>query len=64
MIKIEYQQETITKVVQCADLLVGDLREAYKAYKENPVVGILLLDLIGQGIAIKNRLNELAMCPI
>jgi len=54
------QLETITKAAQCADLLVGDIREAHKlACHENPALEILLRDLLGEVARIKNRLAEL-----
>ena len=52
--------ESITKAAQCASLLCGDIREAHKlACENNPVLEILLRDLIADGVKIKNRLEEL-----
>jgi hypothetical protein len=54
------QLEAITKAAQCADLLVGDIREAHKvACHENPALEILLRELLGDAVRIKNRLAEL-----
>ena len=54
------QLETITKAAQCADLLVSDIREAHKvACHENPALEILLRELLGDVVRIKNRLAEL-----
>jgi hypothetical protein len=57
------QLETITKAAQCAELLVQDIREAHKcACQDNPVLELLLRDLIRDCAAIKNRLAELEAC--
>ena len=57
------QAETITKAAQCADLLVGDIREAHKlACQNNPAVELLLRDLIADAVKIKHRLGEIQMC--
>ncbi len=57
------QQEAVTKATQCADLLVGDLREAHSvACRANPVLAILLRDLIAEAASIKNKLAELDGC--
>ena len=54
------QIETITKAAQCADLLVSDIREAHKrACQDEPVLEMVLLDLIADAAKIKNRLGEL-----
>lgn len=55
--------ETLTKAMQCADLLAADIHEAHKAACQNdPVLEILLRDLIRDSMAIKNRLAELEAC--
>lgn len=57
------QQEAIAKAVQCADLLVGDIRDAHGlACRGNPVLAILLCDLIAEAAKVKNRLAELEGC--
>ena len=63
MVQTQNQQETITKALQTADLLAGDIREAQKvACEGNPALEILLRDLLGQAMTIKNRLGELDAC--
>jgi hypothetical protein len=55
--------ETITKAAQCADLLTSDIREAHKmACQDDPVLEIMLRELIGDAAKIKNRLTELQGC--
>jgi hypothetical protein len=59
----QQQAETITKAVQCADLLVSDIREAHKlACQNEPAVELLLRDLIADAAKIKNRLTEIENC--
>jgi hypothetical protein len=59
----QQQAETITKAVQCADLLVSDIREAHKmACQNEPAVELLLRDLIADAAKIKNRLAEIENC--
>lgn len=59
----QQQAETITKAVQCADLLVSDMREAHKlACQNEPAVELLLRDLISDAAKIKNRLAEIENC--
>jgi hypothetical protein len=60
---MEPQLEAITKATQCSDLLVSDIREAHKlACQENPLLEILLRDLIGEAVKINRRLAELEGC--
>jgi hypothetical protein len=57
------QAESITKAAQCADLLVSDIREAHKqACESDLALELLLRDLIGETVKIKNRLVELENC--
>jgi hypothetical protein len=57
------QAESITKAAQCADLLVSDIREAHKqACESNPVLELLLRDLLVEASKIKNRLGEIENC--
>lgn len=54
------QLEALTKAAQCSDLLEQDIREAHKlACKDSPYLGILLIELIGDAMKIKNRLAQL-----
>ena len=54
------QLEAITKAVQCADVLVSDIREAHKlACRDHPVLEILLREILGEVAGIENRLAEL-----
>ncbi len=57
------QQEAIAKATQCSDLLISDIREAHKlACQGNPLLEILLRDLIGESVKINRRLAELEGC--
>lgn len=57
------QQESITKAAQCSDLLVSDIREAHKrACQENPLLEIMLRELIADAAKLKNRLAEVERC--
>ena len=57
------QQESVTKAAQCADLLTSDIREAHKlACRGNPLLEVLLRELIGDAAKIKNRLAEIEGC--
>jgi hypothetical protein len=59
----QLQSETLTKAAQCADLLVSNIRTAHKQACENePALEILLRDLIGDAVKIKNSQNELEHC--
>ena len=51
--------EAITKAAQCADLLVGDLREAHKQTSgEDSAREILLRNLVADAVKIRNSLDE------
>lgn len=55
--------ESLTKATQCADLLAADILEAHKAAcRDNPLLVILLRDLIRDSAEIKNRLAEIEAC--
>jgi hypothetical protein len=55
--------ESIDKAVQCAELLVEDIREAHsESCRSNHYLEILLLDLITDAMAIRNRLNRIQAC--
>ena len=55
--------ETLTKAAQCADLLTGDIRQAHHyAAQDDPVLAMVLLDLIGDAAKLKNRLAQLEGC--
>jgi hypothetical protein len=55
--------ETITKAKQTANLLNGDIREAHKrACQDDPVLEILLRELIGDAVKMQNRLAEIEAC--
>ena len=57
------QLEALTKAAQCADLLAQDIREAHKlACKDSPFLEILLLELIGDAMKIKNRMAQIQSC--
>jgi hypothetical protein len=61
----QLQSKTFTKAAQCAELLVSDLREAHKhACNNDPALELLLRDLIGDAMKVKNRLGELESCCI
>lgn len=54
------QREAITQAAQCAALLVSDLREAHKlACRDQPVLEMLLREILGEVARIENRLAEL-----
>ncbi|MCZ7635457.1 MAG: hypothetical protein M5U12_05035 [Verrucomicrobia bacterium] len=54
------QLETITKAAQCAALLVSDIREPHKlACQDNPILEIVLREILGEVVRIDNRLAEL-----
>ena len=55
--------ETITKAKQTANLLKGDIREAQRqACQDDPVLEILLRELIGDAVKLQNRLAEIEAC--
>ncbi len=57
------QQESVTKATQCSDLLVSDIRAAHKvACQANPLLEIILRELIAEAAKIKNRLAEIEAC--
>ena len=57
------QQEAITKAVQCSDLLVSDIRSAHKlACQDNPLLEVLLRELIADAVRLNRRLAELESC--
>lgn len=57
------QIESITKATQCAALLRDDIREAHKSScEDNPVLEILLRELLGDAARLNNRLAELEAC--
>ena len=52
--------ETLVKAKQTAFTLVGEIRWAQKqACQDNPVLEILLRDLIGDAVKLQNRLAEI-----
>ena len=52
--------EYITKATQCSSLLYDDIREAHKAScQDNPILEILLRELLGDAMRLKNRLAEI-----
>ena len=54
------QLETISKARQCATLLTSDLRAAHKAaVQADGMLELLLRDLIGQAVAVENRLADI-----
>ena len=57
------QQEAVTKAAQCADLLTSDIRQAHSlACQNNPLLEIVLRELIAEAAKIKNRLAEIDAC--
>ena len=54
------QLESLTKAGQCADLLASDIREAHRlARRDQPVLAILLWELLGEVNQVRSRLAEL-----
>ena len=54
------QLESLTKAGQCADLLASDIREAQRlARRDQPVLAILLWELLGEVNQVRSRLAEL-----
>lgn len=52
--------ENLSKALQCAELLAVDIRAAHKAAcLDEPLLEIVLRDLIRESVAIKDRLAEL-----
>ena len=57
------QKEAITKAVQCSDLLTSDIRQAHRvACQGNPLLEIVLRELIADAVRINRRLAELEGC--
>jgi hypothetical protein len=53
-------RESVTKAAQCADLLVGDLRDAQKrACDDEPALELLLRDLLAEAAKVRDRLTEI-----
>jgi len=58
------QLESITKATQCADLLRDDIREAHElSCQDNPVLEILLRQLLGDTVRLNDRLAEIELSP-
>ena len=54
------QLESIVKATQCSDLLVSDIRAAHSvACRENPLLEILLRELIADAAKLNRRLAEI-----
>lgn len=51
--------ENITKASQCADLLTEDIRASYRASEGDIALELVLFDLLGDAMKIRNRLEEL-----
>lgn len=51
--------ENITKASQCADLLTEDIRASYRDSEGNIALELVLFDLLGDAMKIRNRLEEL-----
>jgi hypothetical protein len=52
--------EAVTKAEQCASLLVSDICAAHRlACDSNPMLEILLRDLIGEDRKVQGRLKEI-----
>jgi hypothetical protein len=57
------QQEAIVKATQCSDLLTTDIRQAHSlACRENPLLEVILREIIGDAVRINRRLAELEAC--
>jgi hypothetical protein len=57
------QTEAITKAAQCADLLIGDLREAHKQTSSDAqALELLLRELTSEAVKIRNALGQLLVC--
>jgi hypothetical protein len=53
--------ENLVKAQQGMNLVVSDLRSAHRAaIRENQFAEILLLDLIGEAVALENKLKQMA----
>ncbi len=54
------QLEAVVKATQCSDLLVSDIRAAHSvACHKNPLLEILLRELIADAVRINRRLAEI-----
>jgi len=54
------QLEAIVKATQCSDLLMSDIRAAHSlACHKNPLLEILLRDLIADAVRLNRRLAEI-----
>ncbi len=51
--------ENITKASQCADLLTETIRASYRDSEGNIALELVLFDLLGDAMKIRNRLEEL-----
>lgn len=50
--------EEVLKASQSANLLVSDLRQAHKAaIRENPLLEVVLLDLLTQSLELERKLK-------
>jgi hypothetical protein len=59
----EAQKESITKALQCSDLLLSDIRQAHKrACQESPILELILRDILTDGVRMNARLAELDGC--
>lgn len=57
------QLEAIVKATQCSDLLVSDIRTAHRlACQDNPLLEIVLRELIAEAVRINRRLAEIEGC--
>jgi hypothetical protein len=57
------QHEAITKAAQCAGLLVSDIRGAHRlACQDNPLLEVLLRELIADAVRLNRRLAEIEGC--
>lgn len=55
--------ESITKAAQCSSLLYDDILEGHKkACEDNPILSILLRELLGDAAKIKSKLEEIESC--
>ena len=57
------KEEAITKAAQCADLLTSDIRQAHKAAcDDDPVLEIMLRELLSEAAKLATKLRELDGC--
>ncbi len=58
-----YLLESIIKAIHDSSFLCEDLREANKkASDSQPILAILLREILGDAVRIKNRLEEIKAC--